>query len=81
MNHPSRSTSVALVGLSVGLTLSGAVRADFLADSKLSLGLRNYYYNPDNRSGGPDQKEWAQSFKLDYLSGFTEGTVGFGLDL
>lgn len=81
MNLPSLSTSVALVGLSVGLTLSGAVRADFLADSKLSLGLRNYYYNPDNRSGGPDQKEWAQSFKLDYLSGFTEGTVGFGLDL
>ncbi|MDB6141444.1 MAG: porin [Pseudomonas sp.] len=81
MYNRSLSASIALASLTVGLTLSGAAGAAFLEDSKLSLGLRNYYYNPDNRSGGPDQKEWAQSFKLDYLSGFTEGVVGFGVDL
>lgn len=59
MYNRSLSASIALASLTVGLTLSGAARAAFLEDSKLSLGLRNYYYNPDNRSGGPDQKEWA----------------------
>ncbi|WP_297836922.1 OprD family outer membrane porin [Pseudomonas sp.] len=73
--------AIPLASLTIALTFSGGAHADFLEDSKLSLGMRNYYYNSDNRSGGADQKEWAQSFKLDYLSGFTEGVVGFGVDL
>ena len=28
----------------------------------------------------PDQKETAEGLKFDYLSGFTQGTVGFGID-
>jgi hypothetical protein len=57
--------------------------ADFIGDSKLNLGLRNLYYNNDNRnnSTGPSKtEEWGQSFRLDYQSGFTEGTMGFGVD-
>ncbi|MFJ3483838.1 OprD family porin [Pseudomonas sp. NPDC090202] len=57
------------------------VHAGFVEDSKLTVNARNYYYNVDNHEGGNDQREWAQAFKIDYLSGFTEGTVGFGLDL
>ncbi|HEY0286127.1 MAG TPA: OprD family outer membrane porin [Pseudomonas sp.] len=75
------SAAWALTSLTVGLGLTTTARADFIDDSKLSLGTRNFFFNSDNHSGGADQKEWAQSFKLDYISGFTEGTVGFGLDL
>ncbi|MGV8921528.1 MAG: OprD family outer membrane porin [Pseudomonas sp.] len=81
MYNRSLPASLALAGFAVGISLTNTAQADFVKDSKLSLGMRNYYYDADNRSGGADQREWAQSFKLDYISGFTEGTVGFGLDL
>lgn len=57
--------------------------ADFMGDSKANLGLRNFYFSNDNRDGAaaPSKtQEWAQGFMLDYKSGFTEGTVGFGVD-
>ncbi|MEH3023639.1 MAG: OprD family porin [Pseudomonas oryzihabitans] len=57
--------------------------ADFLADSKAELELRNFYFNSDYRQSGARQskrEEWAQGFILDYQSGFTEGPVGFGVD-
>lgn len=42
------------------------------------------YYDNNNRDAHgavrPDQRETGQGFKLDYISGFTEGTVGFGVD-
>ena len=52
----------------------------FLDDSHLSLLLRNYYFNHDNRDGADDKKDWAQAALLTYQSGFTQGIVGFGLD-
>lgn len=64
--------------------------AGFVEDAKVTLGLRNYYFNRNflNHSGpsvqGSDQgqaAEWTQSFILDARSGFTQGTVGFGLDV
>lgn len=59
--------------------------ADFIKDGKASLNLRNYYFNNDfrDRAGSAGQSktaEWGQAFMLDYKSGFTEGTVGFGVD-
>jgi hypothetical protein len=57
--------------------------ADFIKDSKATLGMRNYYFNNDNRDGAANPsrtEEWAQGFMLNYQSGFTEGTVGFGVD-
>ncbi|MDT3718237.1 OprD family porin [Pseudomonas oryzihabitans] len=57
--------------------------ADFLADSKAELELRNFYFNSDYRQSGARQskrEEWAQGFILDYQSGFSEGPVGFGVD-
>jgi hypothetical protein len=65
------------------LALSTQASADFLSDSKATLGIRNFYFNNDNRDGTatPSKtEEWAQGFMLDYKSGYTEGTVGFGLD-
>ncbi|WP_249674574.1 OprD family outer membrane porin [Pseudomonas abieticivorans] len=57
------------------------VRADgFLESSTGTLALRNYYFNHDNRSAGNDRVEWAQGMLLDLRSGYTQGSVGFGLD-
>lgn len=68
-------------GLSIAL--SPLASADFLNDSKANLTLRNFYFNNDNRDGAaaPSKtEEWGQAFMLNYQSGFTDGTVGFGLD-
>lgn len=64
-----------LVGLSPALLAQG-----FFEDSQGKLTLRNYYFNDGYRDGGEDRKEWAQGFLLNLQSGYTEGTVGFGLD-
>lgn len=55
----------------------------FLEDSKASLSMRTVYFNGDNRDGAaaPSKtEETAQGFVLRYESGFTQGTVGFGID-
>lgn len=65
------------------VVLSTQAYADFLTDSKATLGMRNFYFNNDNRDGiaTPSKtEEWAQGFMLDYKSGYTDGTVGFGVD-
>ncbi|MGV8860231.1 MAG: OprD family porin [Pseudomonas sp.] len=52
----------------------------FVEDSKLNLLLRNYYFNRDNKNGGADQKDWTQGFHGVFSSGYTQGTVGVGVD-
>ncbi|MGX1186460.1 hypothetical protein AB7M29_004139 [Pseudomonas sp. F-14 TE3623] len=62
---------------------SGASHAEgFLEDSKARLQTKNFYLNRDFRddSGQNKRDEWAQGFILDYQSGFTAGTLGFGVD-
>ena len=72
------------VGTLLGLSLIGvpSAQADFIADSKGSLEARNFYFNRDFRQEGARDKaeEWAQGFLLRIESGYTAGTVGFGLD-
>ena len=58
-------------------------QADFIKDSKGSLEARNFYFSRDFRQDNAPQsqaREWAQGFILRLESGFTEGTVGFGVD-
>lgn len=60
----------------------------FIEDSHLDFMTRNLYWNHDYHSGhnnadstaDRDRREWGQTFRLDYTSGFTQGTVGFGVD-
>ena len=53
----------------------------FVEDSSLTLNARNYYMNRDRRDiHTDDSKEWGQGFIGTFESGFTQGTVGFGLD-
>jgi hypothetical protein len=57
--------------------------AGFVEDSKATLGLRNFYYDLNQKNGDnlPSAHEWGQGFLFNYTSGFTQGTVGFGLDV
>ncbi|MQA54935.1 OprD family porin [Pseudomonas piscis] len=70
-------------GLMSGSMLGISAHADFIKDSKADLELKNYYFNRDFResAGQSKREEWAQGFILDVKSGFTEGTVGLGLDV
>ena len=83
---------VALATLGATLAIPTMAQAAFIDDSKASLELRNFYFNSDNhknvaaptlanpRGGQSKSEEWAQGFLLKYESGFTDGTVGFGVD-
>lgn len=89
---PRKIISLGLISAgSMALALPFTAHAEgFVDDAKVNLNLRNYYYNRNflNNTGpsvqGSDQgqiAEWAQSFILDARSGYTAGTVGFGIDV
>ncbi|WP_287030928.1 OprD family porin [Pseudomonas sp. UBA6310] len=52
----------------------------FVEDSSLNLLLRNTYWNRDYNKGVDDRKTWGQAFIGTFESGFTQGTVGVGVD-
>ncbi|MCE6977440.1 OprD family porin [Pseudomonas frederiksbergensis] len=74
--------STLALAVAVGVLAQQAGAAGFIEDSKATLGLRNFYINTDNRNGAGANKneEWGQGFDLRFTSGYTQGTVGFGLD-
>jgi porin-like protein GalP len=63
--------------------LAHADEGGFLEDTKTSLLLRNFYMNRNYVGEAHQDKaeEWTQSFILDARSGYTQGTVGLGLDV
>lgn len=71
------------LAITLGVVAQYADAAGFIDDSKASLGLRNFYYDLDAKNttnNNAAANEWGQGFILNYTSGFTQGTVGFGLD-
>ncbi|KPH00939.1 hypothetical protein AEQ67_06415 [Pseudomonas sp. RIT-PI-q] len=52
----------------------------FVEDSNLKVLLRNVYFNRDFKNGKNDAKVWGQGFIGTFESGFTQGTVGVGVD-
>lgn len=52
----------------------------FIEDSSLNVLARNYYFNRNRTNGAQDNRDWTQGFQANYSSGFTQGTVGFGVD-
>src|SRR5690606_711525 len=81
-----KKTAVAVAVAVSALGMSQFAAADFVKDSKLSLDLRNYYFAQENDGNVSPAKEvdggqWGQGFRLTYQSGFTEGVVGFGVDM
>lgn len=75
---------VALATLGATLAIPTMAQAAFVDDSKVNLELRNFYFNSDNRSNASSaqskSEEWGQGFIFRAESGYTEGTVGFGVD-
>jgi len=82
MTHNNQKYVCALLFGGATLTYGINAHADFFADSKGALEARNFYFNRDFRQQGARDKaeEWAQGFLLRLQSGYTPGTVGFGLD-
>ncbi|WP_085581031.1 MULTISPECIES: OprD family porin [unclassified Pseudomonas] len=84
--------STLALAVAVGVLAQQAGAAGFIEDSKATLGLRNFYINTDNRDSAANSaankragvqsknEEWGQGFDLRFISGYTQGTVGFGID-
>ncbi|PXX74730.1 outer membrane porin, OprD family [Pseudomonas sp. LAMO17WK12:I10] len=75
--------STLALAVAVGVLAQQAGAAGFIEDSKASITARNFYINTDNRDGTAKpskQEEWGQGFIFNFASGYTEGTVGFGVD-
>ncbi|GFM57561.1 porin [Pseudomonas cichorii] len=74
--------STLALAVTFGVLAQQAGAAGFIEDSKASISSRTLYFNNDLREGvrASDQRETATGLKFDYSSGFTQGTVGFGLD-
>lgn len=66
-----------------GMLLSGVSQAALVSDSTVTLTSRNFYLDRDYKGETPYSaaREWAQGFILRANSGYTDGVVGFGLDL
>jgi hypothetical protein len=83
MEHRMKKTTLALAV--TGAVLAQQVSAaGFIEDSKAKLDLRNFYYDRNDKNtanSNNEQSEWGQGFVFTYQSGFTQGTVGVGLDL
>ena len=84
---PTRSFASRPSTLASALALAGVAplsQAAFFEDSTATFETRNMYFNRDFRDGTSAQQskrdEWAQGFILNFESGYTDGTVGFGLD-
>jgi hypothetical protein len=80
-----KSTLALAVYAGVLATQAGA--AGFLDDSKATLSSRTLYFEQDPRepsstgAKGQDQRQTTQGFLFNFISGYTPGTVGFGLDV
>lgn len=69
--------------LSVSVLPTPLWAAGFVEDSHGTLTLRNYYMDRDYKDEGAKTatREWAQGFIMNMESGYTEGALGFGLDI
>ncbi|RON50276.1 OprD family porin [Pseudomonas frederiksbergensis] len=81
-----RRHTLSLIGcssLALALPMSGHAEG-FVDDASATLNLRNAYFNRNFTNPAYPQgkaEEWTQNFILDAKSGFTQGTVGFGVDV
>lgn len=83
MIKTSQRSKLALGILAAAMAIPAVSQAALVEDSKASLELRNMYLNRDFRDGAaaPSYGEtWAQGFIAKFESGYTEGTVGVGVD-
>ncbi|MBD8495506.1 OprD family porin [Pseudomonas syringae] len=73
--------STLALAVAFGVMAQQAGAAGFIEDSKASVSSRTLFFNNDFREGtNHTHRETATGLKFDYTSGYTQGTVGFGLD-
>lgn len=95
MPHPARvlpglsAATLLLLGLPLMAAEDAKPAEGFVEGSSLKLINRNFYFNRDFRSRGDGlfngrqqsyREEWAQGFQGFFSSGYTQGTVGVGVD-
>ncbi|WXL24355.1 OprD family porin [Ectopseudomonas mendocina] len=76
-------TGVLALGILAATQAMAEGQADsqgFVEDSHLDLFFRNAYINRDYKNGSDDKAEWGQTAEAYFKSGFTQGTVGVGVD-
>ncbi|WP_413703998.1 OprD family porin [Pseudomonas sp. Pseusp16] len=83
---PTTGSALSLAVVSGFSTGTMAAEKGFIEDTSATLQARNYYFSRDysdivgaNRQSKAE--EWAQGFILNVKSGYTQGTVGFGVDV
>ncbi|MGC5703678.1 OprD family porin [Pseudomonas sp. NFXW11] len=64
----------------LGQAAEEAASEGFVAGSSLKLNARNYYMNRNRHQHNDDNIEWGQGFLGIFESGYTQGTLGFGVD-
>ncbi|MBC2688600.1 OprD family porin [Pseudomonas kielensis] len=76
----------ALAGSGASLAVAEEKPEGFVEGSSLTVLNRNYYFNRDHRNGQSSptgngySEAWAQGIISKFESGFTQGTVGVGVD-
>ena len=86
--HTRSLIILGLGSMSLGMPLLAGAEG-FVDDTKATLNLRNAYFNrnftnpsyPSSTAPQGKAEEWTQSFILDAKSGYTQGVVGFGVDV
>lgn len=89
MKSAPLARAVACASLAGLIAVPSMASAAFFEDSKASLEFRNFYMNQDTRhndgvnklGGNKTKKEWGQGIIFRYESGYTDGTIGVGVDL
>lgn len=79
--HALGLIALGLLASAPALAAGQADAKGFIEGSSLDLFLRNAYISRDYKHGNQDKAEWGQSAVATFASGFTEGTVGLGVDV
>ena len=84
LSPPQLLAACMVVPLSAAAWNAHAEEHGFVEDATANILARNFYFNRDFRQDSAaqsKQEEWAQGFLLQAQSGYTQGTVGVGVDI
>ena len=72
--------ALGVLGATQAMANDQADAKGFVEDSHLNVLARNAYISRDYKDHNPDRAEWGQGFLGTFTSGYTQGTVGVGVD-
>ncbi|UFH49207.1 OprD family porin [Pseudomonas sp. KNUC1026] len=80
LNYRLGALALSVLAASQAMASDQSDAKGFVEDSHLNLLLRNAYISRDYDHNRTDRAEWGQGFIANFSSGFTQGTVGVGVD-